>query len=196
MAKLETKRSLIDATIELLRETDTFTVSDIANRAFTNVASVNYHFQDKNNLIKIALAEIFDKLKIKILTIVQNDQNAFSEETFAEGLNVIFEFYAEYKGATRYAILNSNGSGENEIVKHILNDETILRFVLPQIQKISNCDMQSAMFKYMICVGSFMLPILVEFIPSTTPSKFSLSALKDENVKKMFFSEVMNIFKP
>ena len=91
MAKLETKRSLIDATVELLKDTDTFTVSEIANRAFTNVASVNYHFQDKNNLIKIALTEIFDKLKMKIISIVQSDQDAFSEELFSEGLNIIFE---------------------------------------------------------------------------------------------------------
>lgn len=55
--KLSTKEKIYDATVKLigLRAFEEISVKDVANEANVNIAAINYYYQTKENLFKIAL---------------------------------------------------------------------------------------------------------------------------------------------
>ncbi|MFI3128640.1 MAG: TetR/AcrR family transcriptional regulator [Bacillota bacterium] len=59
----ETKRLLLSTVKDLLSRTSDIKVKDITETAFVNIAAVNYHFDDKEKLVELAMQEIFVDFK-------------------------------------------------------------------------------------------------------------------------------------
>ena len=62
----ETTKKILDAVTELLKTNDNITIKDICDKAYINIAAVNYHFGDKDTLINMAVQNIIDDLKKQI----------------------------------------------------------------------------------------------------------------------------------
>ena len=63
MGKSEiTKKLIVDTATEVLRKNGRITVKDISDESGVNIASVNYHFNDKESLLRIIINNIFDEV--------------------------------------------------------------------------------------------------------------------------------------
>ena len=64
-ADVDVKESIIDATTELIRESngnlDQVTIRNIAHRADVSIGLINYHFKSKKNSLKYALGALLVK---------------------------------------------------------------------------------------------------------------------------------------
>ncbi|MFI3167018.1 MAG: TetR/AcrR family transcriptional regulator [Bacillota bacterium] len=63
---IETKQLLLSTVKNLLSHTADIKVKDITDTAFVNIAAVNYHFDDKDRLVELAMNEIFVDFKYEI----------------------------------------------------------------------------------------------------------------------------------
>ena len=74
MKKSETtSRKILDTVKELLKTRENITIKDICDKAYINIAAVNYHFGDKDTLINMAVSEIFAELKQQIEVMADNE---------------------------------------------------------------------------------------------------------------------------
>ena len=58
-----TKENIIKTAKNLMRTNGSFTIKELADTCFINIAAVNYHFGSKDNLLTIFLQEIIYELK-------------------------------------------------------------------------------------------------------------------------------------
>ena len=119
--RADTKRLLIDAAKKLLKEKGFFTVKDISEATFTNIAAINYHFSDKNSLIRTALGELVEEFKEKLLKIFDREFDT-DREAIETVLNVLPEFYGQYKGAIKYILIADDPELEQGLVDSFFFD--------------------------------------------------------------------------
>ncbi len=94
---IETKQILLQAVKDLLSRTSDIKVKDITETAFVNIAAVNYHFDDKEKLVELAMKEIFTDFKYEINSF---DAKSFENNDLAiDGfLTMLFDFVKAHTG--------------------------------------------------------------------------------------------------
>lgn len=93
----ETKRLLILTVKELLSRTSDIKVKDITETAFVNIAAVNYHFDDKEKLVELAMQDIFVDFKYVLNNFdVKNFEN--QEVAISGFIDMIFGFVKSHTG--------------------------------------------------------------------------------------------------
>jgi len=110
---VDTKRQLINATKSLLSKSDTFknlTARAISSEANTNLAMINYNFNSKDELIKIAVDEIISD-EFQQITI-HSDSTDSPKQQLKKLLYQICDITLKYKELTRlsmpYFLLNDD----------------------------------------------------------------------------------------
>ncbi len=193
--KTDTKRALIDATKELIREGENFTVKDISARAFTNIAAINYHFGDKNKLVHVALSEMMDGFREVVFANFTKDFSG-DEEALEEVLKFLLDVYSQYKGAIRFMLLTQDPVAEQMLIERFFfGDDFMKAFVDRLSEKSKEEDPDVLFYKLSITISAFLLPLLVEGQSSTTEDKISLTALQEEKNKKAFVKALMLLFR-
>lgn len=191
----DTKRVLIDATKALLFETSDFTVKEIAEKAFTNVAAINYHFGDKDSLVLIALTELVEGFKQDLF---ENFDREFSNNV--EGLEMALQFlleaYGRYKGAIKYILLSEDPQAGTKLVEKFFLDEDFTKAFLKRISETSGItDSKLLYYRYSITISAFLFPLLIEGKSSSVSNGTSLTALQEEENKKAFIETLMLLFR-
>lgn len=191
----DTKRVLIDATKALLFETSDFTVKEIAEKAFTNVAAINYHFGDKDSLVLIALTELVEGFKQDLF---ENFDREFSNNV--EGLEMALQFlleaYGRYKGAIKYILLSEDPRAGTKLVEKFFLDEDFTKAFLKRISEASGItDSKLLYYRYSITISAFLFPLLIEGKSSSVSNGTSLTALQEEENKKAFIETLMLLFR-
>lgn len=140
-----TRKKLIAAAIELSEETeriDKITVRQIADRAGVGIGLINYHFQSKDNLLRVAIGEVMVDLA----------HGMFDDITFASMppkgklkalLKRLFEFGSSHEKLARFTLQQGFMGGDLNAAMFIMplvkelhagtTDETRLRLIASQI---------------------------------------------------------------
>ena len=193
--KGDTKRLLIDATKEILCERGSFTVKDITEKAFTNVAAINYHFGDKNNLVSIAIGELIDEIKDIIISVFDRK---FDDDEMALNLVIDFmlEFYSHYKGAIKYILMFNNDENDAGYIEKFFFDKNFSDTIINRIAEISHeTDKDKIFYQYAILLSSFIIPLMLEGKNSSVDDKLSLKSLSQEKNRKAFTETLLKILK-
>jgi AcrR family transcriptional regulator len=191
---MDTKRSLIEATKMLLRENETFTVKEISEKAFTNVAAINYHFGDKNSLILAALDELLEEFKQEIIVRFSVEFET-AERALEDALQFLLEMYYRYKGAIKYILLFDNPDLQPRLVESFfLGSEFTAAFVQRMSDITGETDADRLFYRLSVMVSAFLLPLLIEGKGSSGEDKISLTALQEPENKRAFISVIMKLF--
>ncbi|MDR0951626.1 MAG: TetR family transcriptional regulator [Oscillospiraceae bacterium] len=192
--KTDTKRSLIDATKTLLRENEVFTVKEISQRAFTNVAAINYHFGDKNSLIIAAMDELLEEFKQEIITRFSREFET-AESALEDALQFLLETYYKYKGAIKYILLFDNPDLQPRLVESFFLGSEFTAAFAQRISDITGeTDADRLFYRLSVTVSALLLPLLIEGKDSSGQDKLSLTALQEPENKNAFISVVMKLF--
>lgn len=124
MGENDAKEKLIDVTIKMIcegRKPSEITVKDITEKAVLGNGMVNYHFQSKDNLIRLAVKKVMscatkslsEKMKFK------NDESAAYRLTFI--LKEVVNFMANNSEISKIAILDDLET--NQMTAHLLGSE-------------------------------------------------------------------------
>lgn len=190
----ETKRSLIDATKALLLESSSFTVKEISEKAFTNVAAINYHFGDKNTLVRVALYELVADFKA---TLLKTFDRPFDDDR--EALEMVLQFlldvYSRYQGAIKYILLTEDTVAETRLVEQFFFDQDFTSAFLVRLSETTGeKDPFMLFYKYSISISAFLFSLLIEGKGSSGDDMISLSALQKDENKKAFFNTLMLLY--
>ncbi len=193
MQKADARQNLISAARELLIGGKPFTVKDITARAYTNVAAINYYFGDKNTLINLVLNELVEGYRKTIVDTLRLEYASSAEciETF---LTLVGEMYSENTGVIKYLVTTDTGSKAN-IIQSILFDEELMGLVGEKMKQMTGeCRQEVQICNYLICVSSFILPLLLEVQNESGNFGVALSALQGEHMRRVFVSQLMKLF--
>ena len=93
MSKQDRKESIIEATLQCIRESGVqdVTVREITERASVNTAAINYYFGSKEQLIRDALEQHFDNLLVDWEVILDRRAMNFSQGLKALMLEIMEE---------------------------------------------------------------------------------------------------------
>lgn len=115
MGKSEvTKKLIVDTATEFLRENGKITVKDISARSGVNIASVNYHFNDKESLMRLIINDVFDELIEGSLTIKKEseEKDISVENTIRMILDLLYGFFEKNYGILRYILSEDFNSAD------------------------------------------------------------------------------------
>ncbi len=185
----QTKQQIIDVTKTLLKEQGNLTIKDIAEKAYVNVAAINYYFGSKDNLIKIILEEVIFDLRNEIVKSIQkNEEIGFDfNDLMIELIEMIIKFADNNTGIINYSFLQmASGSDEDNIlIDFFLNDYEFMEMILGQLSNIfPNVSKDQLNVKYVIIFSSFIVPFFINFARSQRVGK------KDED----FLSRYMHLY--
>lgn len=193
--RTDTKRVLIDSVKELLCQNESFTVKEISEKAFTNVAAINYHFGDKDSLVRIALNELLEEFKQTILTEF-NREFPTGEAALEQVLQFLFETYSRYKGAIKYILLFKDPAVETRLVeKFFFDTEFIEAFMQRLSETTGETDTNLLFYRLSIVISALLFPLLIEGSGKAASDRISLTALQNEENKKAFISTLMLLFR-
>ncbi len=193
--RADTKKMLVNATKELLCDSENFTVKEISEKAFTNVAAINYHFGDKNSLVLIALNELLEDFKRAIIAKFDREFDD-SEEALEDVLKFLLDVYSQYKGAIKYILLFENPALEARLVESFFFDKEFSGAFMKKISEtVGEADEDMLFYRLTVMISAFLFPLLIEGKTSSTDDKLSLSALQREENKKAFIRTIMLLFK-
>lgn len=193
--RADTKRVLIDAAKTLLKEQGFFTIKDISEATFTNIAAINYHFGDKNNLIREALNELIDEFKGRLLETFDREFDN-DREAIETVLNLLPEFYGQYKGAIKYILIADDPDLEQGLADRFFFDSAFAdSFIRRMPSEDETKDIRVLFYKYAISISAFLFPMLLEGRSSSANNMLSLTALKDRENRDAFIKTIMLLYK-
>lgn len=164
MGKAEvTKKIIVDTATELLRRNGKVTVKDITDASGVNIASVNYHFEDKDTLISVVIDEIFEDGERGVKELVGNASKKMMnrKELVRMAVDILFEFVDRNYGVFRY-VLSKDYDLSKPLLQHLLQRvhnvfelvEPLLKEIMPELE--SNV----LEMKFHIVFSSYIIPYL------------------------------------
>lgn len=164
----ETELSIIRATKQLLSEKGNVTVKEISEKAFVNIASINYYFGSKDNLINIVIKDVISDLQNEIvLEIMDGDMNTDDfEESMSSMFNIIFKFAAQNAGIINYSFLQmaNQSKATNILVELFILDDKFIEMILNLLRKqLPDSSDETLFSKYIILFSSFVVPFFLSF---------------------------------
>lgn len=166
-----TKDCILKATKDLLDEKGNVTIKDIAERAYVNVAAINYHFGSKDKLIQIIIEDVVNNLRERIIELISaiNYAVADFDKMMAELIDLIFTFSEKNAGIINYSLLQATSQSEatNVLVDSFLKDEEFTGLILSQLSIIFPDQNEDHLFaKYLLLFSSFVVPFFLNFTHS------------------------------
>lgn len=163
-----TKEQIIEATRELLYEQGNVTIKEISERAYVNVASINYHFGSKDKLVQIIIEQVIADLRKEILDAIMEDPLTTMdvEKIMTRLVDLIFNFVENHTGIINYSILQMATQAEstNVLINLFLVDNQFTNTILGQLKMIFPDTNDDQLFaKYIILFSSFIVPFFLNF---------------------------------
>lgn len=198
MSNKDPKDRLIETTKQLIQKQSKITIKDITDKAYVNVAAVNYHFGSKDNLINLVVGDIIKEFKKEIfeaITAIPEDQSP--ETTLRLMLDLLYEFVLENIGLLNYILINfsTDSISSNLIIDEFLNDNEFTKLVLLILETQSGItDPNRLMARYMLIFSSFVIPLFIELIQVLNPSNNVMYSWRDNTLlKDSYIKELINL---
>ncbi len=186
----ETTKKILDAVTELLKTSDNITIKNICDKAYINIAAVNYHFGDKDTLINMAVQRIIDDVKKQIAMLANKDFKDTTEALYFF-MDLIYKFASEYSGAVRYMLNSCSPSQGSNILAQLFSDKKFTDFIIGKIKEQSPTDDDTKlMSKYMLILSAFIFPMVCQYA-FTDGDDFSI---RNEEFKKEYINQILKIF--
>lgn len=193
MQKPDTKQSLLAGVKELILSGESFTVKDISERAYTNVAAINYHFGSKNDLVNLALDELVENYRVTVINELKKDYSSSIEYT-ESFLNLIAEEYAVNKGVIKFIVSTDTGD-KSRLIDRFLFDEELTDLVYERMEEMTGTkDPKVQLCNYVICLSAFIMPLLFECQNDEGGSSKGSSMLLSDEMREVFVSQLLKLF--
>lgn len=124
MGDNDAKERLVDVTIKMIcdgKKPSEITVKDITERAELGNGMVNYHFQSKDNLIRLAVKKVMDCATKLLSEKMKSKQNLSDIEILMVILKEVVNFIANNSEISKIAILDDLEN--NQGTAHLLSIE-------------------------------------------------------------------------
>jgi AcrR family transcriptional regulator len=179
--QLETKEKILNATIDIVGVKGEATIREITEKAGVNVASINYYFGNKNNLLKEVENYYAEKLLKTGYDILRDDNLKSKDKLFKWALNLI-EYMYKYPAliAIIVKLTNDDKSYNPVMIKKIyFNDEIreIIEDIIKDITKIE--DNRILNFKYLQLFSGILGTVINHVVVSIYGDKKSILNLGD-----------------
>lgn len=130
------KQRLIDVTIKMIcegKKPSEITVADITKKAEVGNGMVNYHFQSKDNLIRMAVKKVMSCATKLLAEKMKPKENLTAHERLIIILKECMDFIAQNSEVAKIAILDNLENNEGE--SHLLSKEDLYNNCLKEIYK-------------------------------------------------------------
>jgi len=189
------KTKIILQAKKLLKTKGSFTIKDIADLCYINIAAVNYHFGSKENLLNIVLSQIIDELKSLLKnTIDQFQDHTSNEETMEIILTVTYQFALENMGIINYLFLQNEYQNENVhiLIKEFFIDSPFTKEIYQKIADVTHTnDPETIRVKYLLLFSSFAIPLFIQILNDKNNQE-NLS-IKQPSFRKKYINELLKI---
>lgn len=190
------KLKIIHSAEKLLREKGNFTIKDIAEDCYINIAAVNYHFGSKENLLNLVLREIVNELKELLKTTIDDieKRNLDNEETIEEILNLTYTFALENIGIINYLFMQNEYQDENVhiLIKEFFTDSPFTKEIYSKLaQTAKTDDPETLKVKYLLLFSSFAIPLFIQLLGNNNNQ--NIWSLKNSSFQKKYIKELIKI---
>jgi len=189
------KEKIIEQAKYFLKSKGTFTIKDIADACFINIAAVNYHFGSKENLLNIVLQEIIDELKMLLSeTIDQLPEHSTNEDALEKIMTLTYTFAIENIGIINYLFLQNEYQNENAhiLIKEFFTDSAFTKDIYHKIAESTHTkDPETIRAKYMLLFSSFAIPLFIQVIANDQDQ--DTLTLKKPSFRKKYIKETLKI---
>lgn len=201
MKKTEhTKNAIIDSTIKILRAQGNVTVKEIASDAHVNIAAINYHFNDKHNLITIVvrrlMAEFLSRLDMLMAATTSDREEIHS--ILRKFLDSFYDFVFENLGIIKYILIPNNREILEACSKYFMEqfslDSAFTNKILTKIGEISteSHSLNELKVKYVFLFSAFAFPLIFQLDIQNFESP-SLFQLNNEEIKNIYIEQLIKV---
>ncbi|MBD7912561.1 MULTISPECIES: TetR family transcriptional regulator [Clostridium] len=128
------KQRLVDVTIKMIcegKKPSEITVADITKKAEVGNGMVNYHFQSKDNLIRVAVKKVMSCARKLLAEKMKAKENLPAHERLVLILKECMDFIAKNSEVAKIAILDNLENNEGE--SHLLSNEELYQNCLKEL---------------------------------------------------------------
>ena len=183
--KADTRSRILEAAAEIIGKERNLnlTIREIANRAEVNLASINYHFQSKENLLDQVELMLMDNIR-HIYTNL-NDAKVSPRDRLISWANSLIKHLIDYPGII-YLIGTRVLERENTCINQYLNlMETDLAPLIKELTGIK--DDSIAGFKVLHLISGVVYPILI----FSSADEHSVININNETTRKEYVTSLV-----
>jgi len=191
---LNTKEKILSATIELYGIKGDITVREICEKAGVNVASVNYHFGSKDNLLK-EVEKHYSRLLFNIQNEIIMDEVKEAREKLIDWADALMKFVLDYPALIMLVtnLVLQDESYNPEIINKFLGSKESKENIQRTIYSITNIDDKEILnFKYMQLFSGVIGPIVFQMIPNIKDTNKVFMDLNNEEERKRYIENLVD----
>ncbi|MDE4541388.1 MULTISPECIES: TetR/AcrR family transcriptional regulator [unclassified Thermoanaerobacterium] len=186
--QLETKEKILNATIDIVGMKGEATIREITEKAGVNVASINYYFGNKNNLLKEVENYYAEKLLKSGYDILLDTTLTPQNRIFKWALNLI-EYMYKYPALISIIVkLTHDDKSYNPVIikKIYFNDEVqkIVENIIKDITKIE--DSRVLNFKYLQLFSGILGTVINHVVVSIYGDEKSILNISDSEELRQY----------
>ncbi|MCU0104477.1 TetR/AcrR family transcriptional regulator [Acholeplasma vituli] len=196
MRNQEIKRKIITETRVLISEKRTVTIKDIADKCFMNIASVNYYFGSKEQLIDQVLDEVILELKKEISNLLFENEHKSKSELLESMITYTYNFSLENIGLISYLFLNQDSSDRagNKLIETFFSNNPFTQMIYEKLNvEMKTIDPMVIYAKYVILFSSFAMPLFISIASNSSPMNIQVETFKNEIFRQYFIRELLRI---
>lgn len=189
MSRQANEEKLLNATLDCIEREGLHNVTSrmIANQAGTNLASITYYFQSKDNLVKQALERSLRHLIDENFVNYMDRPDVSAHDMLTATFDFIFDGVFQFPNITKalfYAsFTNDEDGGQHEILFKVLRDINEKIYDLLPAYKREEINMAVEQMMYSI--------MFIGLFPDTTRSAFG-NDYSQENVRRQYVQSLIN----
>jgi TetR/AcrR family transcriptional regulator, regulator of cefoperazone and chloramphenicol sensitivity len=195
MRNQEVKRLIIDTTKQLVRTKDNITIKDIADACYANIASVNYHFGTKDELILIVVLEIIDEIKEELNHIFQKIDAYESLHHFFDDIVLKLHAFAVQNHGV-ITLIYFNQSLHNELITLFMLGHNRLsgleKKMMEHINPHQAKDQKTIYLRYLMIVSALLIPIFFGIRDVSSDQLQRYDFKEDEAFRKLYIDSLIN----
>ena len=183
--KSNTRSRILEATAEIIGKERNLnlTVREIATRADVNIASINYHFQSKENLLDEVELMLMDKIRFIYTNL--NDSALSIHERLTNWAGSLIKHLIDYPGII-YLIGTRMLERENTCINQYLSLlETDLAPLVKEL--IGNNDEAIARFKVLHLISGVVYPVLI----FSSSDQSAIINISDEDTRNSYVTSLI-----
>ena len=183
----ETKELILKTTIELISKKGDATIREIAEKAKVNVASINYHFGNKNNLLK-EVESYFSETLYRVQNNVLENPDLDAEEKIIQWAFELMEFMFKYPSIVSLIskLVNEENAYSPAILDRVYMNSEIIEKLSMLISVVTNInDEKIIQFKYLQIFSGILGPVLNELLFTIYRKENTLS-MRNENIREEY----------
>lgn len=201
MKKTEiTKSAIINSTIKILRENGNVTVKEIASDANVNIAAINYHFNDKQNLINIVVRRLMNEFKEKLDAFLNTENITTIEQAhfhITNFLDAFYDFAFENLGVIKYILIPNNHNILENCSKYFMSqfsmDSEFTHKIINKLGEINtSLTSDELKAKYVLLFSAFAFPLIFQLDLNDFDSN-SLFQIRNENIKDVYIEQLAKL---